>query len=486
MHKPMTKTALLATVSGLVGLVGLVAAEPSAHAFTTGGHFTATDRGLKRAGFDVNAIRHVQAANYMVDHMVNMRSEILLEDGTAQRASNVAKFFHMDGLWLAGYIEREFAFIDKALAKGVADGKARRDPRVILDALGIASHAVQDFYSHANFADVDWQSWKGTRIVTMDDTPRDLWDNPLLTGRWAESTDVKRLLTGMPSVGGPYGSAPESSYPNHGSSAKECSTADGQKDCGVNHDGARRRNNLVAIMMAAEATFDLAERAKSLLQDPTLWSGVQRPGPSSGVDRAMDRAQAMSMAAGQWGYERSESYAQIVIAYAATGGTTSFDVAWAGTLLSMWSAAPTAHATGGGADPFPPNHVTLFGLKQPVAPPDPSIYAGSYGVVWGGRRGTLELVVSAPYLKGRLSIDNKVFKDNDIRVRADGGLELQLGATENTADPKLTGIVYVTGTSRELSGFLRDSVAGVPDGFVASKQRLSGIVTPTPPTTIRQ
>ncbi len=465
------KTARTALAT-LAALVAQAAAAPSAQAFTTGGHFTATARGLKRAGFDGNAIRHVQAANYNVDHMVNLPNKILLEDGDAQKGKNVVRFFHMDGLHLTGYIDREFAFIDAAMKKAVQDAKGRRDPKIILNALGIASHAIQDFYSHSNMADIDWTAWKGSRVVTLEDVPVDMWQSPLITGRWSDPADVKGLFSGMPSAGGPYGNAGVPNYPAHGSSTQECSVADGQKECGLNHDGGRRRSNLVAIMMAAEATFDLAERTKTQVADPALWAQVVNPGASSAVDHQIERAQAMSMAAGQWGSERGESYVQIAIAFAATGGTTSWDRAWTSTLFSMWLAAPTAHATGGGANPFPANNVTLFGLRQPTTPPNPGIYAAGYNVVWGGRRGSLDVAVSAPNLVGTLTIDNKIYRDTSIREAADGGLQMKLRSSDNVV---LTGTLYVTGLNRELSGFLRDGVAGVPDGFVAVKRKIGDV-----------
>lgn len=470
------------TLSTLAALGIVMGVESAAHAFTTGGHFTATERGLRRAGFDTNGIRHVQAANYGVDHMVNIPDAIMPADSIFQRAKNVTRFFHSDGLWHIGYVERELAFVDAAVKSVVLSAKARRDPQTILHVLGIASHAIQDFYSHANFADIDWQAYKGTRIVTMDDVPRDLWESPLISGRWSEPSDVRRLLTGQPSVGGPYGNAPEPAYPHHGSSTKECSPSDGQKDCGVNHDGARRRNNLVAIMMAAEATFDLAERARLLVSDAQLWAQVQHPGASNGVNHALERAQAMSMAAGQWGYERSESYVQIAIAFASTSSITSFDVDWQRTLFAMWTAAPTAHAMGGGADPFPPNNVTLFGLPQPHSPANAASFVGSYSVLWGQRRGGLELSTGQG-LTAVLTLDNQQYRQVFTRERADGGIELVL--RQSTAPTVvLTGTVYVTGPNRDLAGYLRDGAAGTPDGFVATKRRFNN-VTPVRPDSVK-
>lgn len=54
---------------------------------------------------------------------------------------------------------------------------------------------------------------------------------------------------------------------------------------------------------------------------------------------------------------------------------------------------------------------------------------------------------------------------------------MKLASSDNVV---VTGTVYVTGPNRDLSGFLRDGVAGVPDGFVAIKRKLGELAPGRP------
>lgn len=460
-----------------MALVGLAAFEGNADAFSTGNHFSATERGLMRAGFDWNAVRHVQAANYACDHFDNfdvLPAEVqsnLPKDWNVPRVINVVKYLHADGLENKAMIEREFAWIDLALKKVIADAKAKRDHRRILSALGIASHAIQDFYSHSMFADVDWRPWEGSQIITFDELPRDLWESPFLSGRWARPDDVRGLLSGLPGKGSPYGNVPApTAYPRHGNAWTECAS-ESQKDCNLNHDGVRRRNHLNALLSASEATFDLAQRVKTLVDDAALWTAVTAPGASRGVDFAIHRAQLFSMAGGQWGFERGESTVQIAFAALATTCLPScdvyrFDGDWISTVLAMWIAAPPTNAKEPNmAEYYPPRGTPLFDIPQPTST-GAGAYAGTYDVLWGAKRGTLELFPNgAVPLTATLTIDGKAYKQSPVLLR-NGGLDLAVLDAARSA--MFTGQIFPA--NGELAGYLRDN-AGVPDGFAARARR---------------
>jgi hypothetical protein len=460
----------------------LLAATTEASAFSTGGHFTATDRALKRSGFDVNGIRHVQASNYTVDHMANLKDIVMDEDRVPQRTKNICLYFHFDALHSSGLIEREFAFIDKGLRRIATDAKARRDPRMVLNALGIASHAVQDFYSHSNIADFDWFKWKGARIVTFDDLPRDVWESPGITDRWMDAGDVRRLLSGQSSSNVHF-SAPEGNYPSHGAADKECTATTGHVVCGVNHDGAQRRNNLDAILMASEATFDLVERMKAYVGDAALWNQVQHPGESAATGVAWSRAQDESMGARQWGWESdSPNKYQVASAFLAyqfsafATGLLQFDGSWEDVLRTMWLEAPTEHAIGGGADPFPAANQPTFGLLQPTpaTATTGAPYIGGYNVLWGARRGGLDVVNGAQGgLAATLQIENTTYQQASIRLRPDKGLEIRLSS--GAPARYFTGVFYLTGGNRDLVGYLRDAATGVPDGFAATRSQRGNV-----------
>lgn len=473
-----------AIVIGAALVASALAARP-AEAFSTGGHFTATERGLKRAGFRPAAIRAAQAANYYVDHMVNTKDVQFSSSSDDQKAKNIALFFHFDSLWNAARVDREFAWMDRASKAMVLQAKSRRDPQAVLNVLGITLHAIQDFYSHSVFADVDWLSWRGTRIVTMDDLPRDLWESPLLQGRWAIGSDTKGLLSGHSGsfYGAPPATAQYAQFPGHGDAYDECLGGQSQKACGLNHDGARRRNGLVAIMMAAEATYDVAKRFETWIADPAFWSSVVSFGDDAGVNAAWYRAQRMSAAAGQWGYETPVSKifqaTQLLAAWSATRCSTlapncpmnQWERTWYPQIIGMFAAAPPGVATGGGAPRQPPTGTPVFEIAVP--PPNLAPYVGSFDVVWGVKRGTLELSSSSGRLVGTLAVDNRVWTvESTPRV---SGVDVRASSGAVT----LSGKVFVTGADNELTGFLRDGAGGVPDGLVAVRsKRLPGVVAP--------
>lgn len=471
-----------AIVFGAALLGPALAARP-AEAFSTGGHFTATERGLKRAGFRPTAIRAAQAANYYVDHMVNTKDIQFNDSSDDQKAKNISLFFHFDSLWNAARVDRELAWMERASRTMVLQAKSRRDPQAVLNVLGITLHAIQDFYSHSVFADIDWMSWRGTRIVTMDDLPRDLWENPLLQGRWAIASDEKGLLSGHAGTfyGGPPPGFPQ--FPGHGDAYEECTGGQSQKQCGLNHDGARRRNGLVAIMMAAEATYDVAKRFETWIADPAFWSSVVGFADNAGVNAAWYRAQRMSAAAGQWGYETPVSKVfqatQLLSAWSATRCSTlapncpmnQWERTWYPQIIGMFAAAPPGVATGGGAPRQPPEGTPIFEIAVP--PPNLAPYSGVFDVVWGAKRATLELSSASGRVAGTLVLDGKVWAV-DATPRASGvDVRAVLGAA------MLTGKVFVTGPGSDLTGFLRDAVGGVPDGFLAVRsKRLPGVVAP--------
>ena len=480
-----------AIVFGAALVASALAASP-AEAFSTGGHFTATERGLKRAGFRAPAIRAAQAANYYVDHMVNTMDAQFSASSDDQKAKNIALFFHFDSLWNAARVEREFAWMERAAKAMVLQAKSRRDPQAVLNVLGITLHAIQDFYSHSVFADVDWSSLRGTRIVTIDDLPRDLWESPLLQGRWASASDSKGLLSGH--AGSFYGAPPEgptyAQFPGHGDAYEECAGGQSQKACGLNHDGARRRNGLVAIMMAAEATYDVAKRFESWVADPALWASVVSFGDDAGVNAAWYRAQRMSAAAGQWGYETPVSKwfqgTQLLSAWSATRCSSlapncpmnQWERTWYPQIIGMFAAAPPGVATGGDAPRQPPTGTPIFELAVPT--PNLAPYTGVFDVVWGTKRATLDLSISSGRLVGTLGMDGRQWR-LATTPRASG---VDLVASSDAVT--LSGKVFVTGPNNELTGFLRDGVYGVPDGLVAvrSKRPLPVVVPRGVSTTV--
>ena len=95
------------------------------------------------------------------------------------KAVNVTRYYHFDGLADAAAVAREIAWLDEQAQAVVRRAAKRKRVAPIVYALGIVLHAVQDFYSHSNFADVDWRPLAGTRVVTLDTLPNHVWASTL-------------------------------------------------------------------------------------------------------------------------------------------------------------------------------------------------------------------------------------------------------------------------------------------------------------------
>jgi hypothetical protein len=484
--------------------VSTTTATSSAQAFSTGNHFIATDRGLTRAGFDNDAILHVQAANYNVDHHFNLVDEVMPASGLMQRGKNVSMFFHADDLHTRPEVERDLIAMDRWVRAVVLEAKPKRDHRAILNAIGFTLHALQDFYSHSNFADFDWVAWKGARVVTMEDVPRDIWENPLFTGRWSKPDDSKGLFSGW-STSKVHGGKPgyDPNYPGHESAWKECHAGVSAKECGLNHDGARRRNSLLAVLMAAEATYDFAERVRLLVGDAALWNKIQHPGGDIATALEWNRAQALSTAGGQWGAEHEESKLKVVVAWATTHCTLlaaiqcPWEDKWRDNFFTAFQSAPTGHAQSGGGEMFPAASVPELPLPA-TNPVVPAVYAGVYTVTWGMKKGVLTInPVANNKMAGELVVENdgpanapsnngapvpgtgsRTYRQTALWMR-NGALELSLRTPDDRFG--VSGVVYMTAsaTTRDLAGYLRDSVdGGTPDGFAAVRR--SGGAGPGP------
>ena len=471
------------------GLSVLLAAatESPAAAFDTGGHFIITQRALSAEGFSGSAIRAVQAATYLPDFWAQYPSWAAFSDGSVQKASNEAQYFHCDSLYNPERIEREMAWHAVAMKTVLARAKATRDVPAIIHVLGILTHATQDFYSHANFADVDWLAWKGTNFPVLSDLPREVWQNPLLATRWAEPDDVRGLLSGSSSAYQPKPVfARYTNFPSHGSATTPCTT-EGGKACGVNHDNAQRRSNLAAHIIAAEATKELAHQVRETLDDAALWSEVTHYDGGAEAKDAWGFAQATSMAAGEWGSDGAgKSYIQLGIAIEQWACVSCPLMRWTGkgfsVLFALYDAAPPAHATGGGAPQVPAAGVPLFSLPVTSQATLPQ-FAGAYSISWGTKKGIMTLGTQGGGLSGTLTADGVRYT---IVSAVLNGTGLDINVSDfNTPNNFISGKLFPVGfvgpkTGVELAGYMRDAQRGVPDGFHASSLRLAPAVAGNP------
>ena len=77
-------------------------------------------------------------------------------------------------------------------------------------------------------------------------------------------------------------------------------------------------------------------------------------------------------------------------------------------------------------------------------------------------------------LAGTLTLDNRVYKQLQIRIRQ-GGLDIDAAAADGA---RVDGILYPVGPSKDLTGYLRDSVTAIPDGFHGTRTAQNVAIKP--------
>lgn len=472
-----------------------------ASAYNTGNHTKATEWGLSRVGFSPSAIQAVAVANFQVDYMVNKPTSAQLSPKTTL----ITKYFHFDDLDTARAIDREFAWMEQGARVAVQRAAARNDPERIVNALGIVLHAVQDFYSHSNFADVDWVPLTGQRVTTWDDVPVDLRFAPL-GGAWFTADRAigeKRGVVGGNAASAHINKTPLSQpgWPGHGDSYVKCDRAQNGVACGLNHDGVPRRGNLTSMLIAARASGQWADKFRGWVNNPALW---QRVTSFSGgyVKDCYERMQAAASAANQWGWDASQGGATTALrmlgALASEGCEWDWqDNRWASVLHEMYLETVTERIKiptfdGQGRPPRIveyPSDRPEFTMPAPPAPFDPAAFVGSYAVTWGASTGTLQLTRSGDLVQGTLTLAGATLSLVPARPQGSAlDLTVQLPAPmdqhQASRPPVTSGRVHLMTKTRDaLAGFLRNG-DGVPNGFVAQRRPDRGVVLPVRPAVL--
>lgn len=433
-------------------------------AFNTGNHFTATQEGLARAGFSPGAIAMAKIANYEVDLVVNLPDKALRGPLKGLKvAKTMTRYFHFDGLWGPAEIERELGWLHAAartVVKKAANDPTARNVRRIVHVLGIVLHAVQDFYSHSNFADVDWRRLTGRPIVTIDDLPRHLWAEFSPRSRFATATRAEAGIFSGSASTKPYGQPPArfgGAFPGHGG-AKTCDSGMGHRDCGMNHDSVVRRGHLTALLMAIEATYRTAKKFEEWV-GAAVWKRVKSV-EYAASGPCLRRAQIMSSAVGQWGYPGDESTWKLLGALAdqavhAEWCNVLWEVQWGKDLGQLFRAAPPVKLAGTDAP--------AFELPREAAV-SASRFGGTYRLTLGDAAGSLTLAETGGKLTGSLTLGGKTYSLS----AAVSGSALSLRASA-TGENEIIATLYLTGTSA-LAG-VGGRAGGPPDACYAERAR---------------
>jgi hypothetical protein len=130
-----------------------LAASPLAYAFDTGHHFDATRTVLHERGFGETAIEIAQIYNWLTDYYSISPTSKTPIQGAREVKADVEKL-HFDNLFTPREIAVTWGWLIHNLETATREAARDERPEHALILLGIAVHAVQDFYTHSNWVEL--------------------------------------------------------------------------------------------------------------------------------------------------------------------------------------------------------------------------------------------------------------------------------------------------------------------------------------------
>lgn len=151
-----------------------------AYAFDTGHHSDLTRAAMQHYGFQKDAIKVVQVANWLTDFYSNHPNKFT---GSRPKVSSYLNKLHFDNLTTPDELKKYWSRLVKNTRDSVQFATSQKDELMFLTVLGHSLHAVQDFYSHSNW---------------VEEHPR-APNAPYRTVTWfsAPAADLERIVTGI-------------------------------------------------------------------------------------------------------------------------------------------------------------------------------------------------------------------------------------------------------------------------------------------------
>jgi hypothetical protein len=255
-----------AAILALVLSPALFAGEASA--FDTSYHESLTEDALDASGIPRGSLAEklVQVSSWYADLFSLDPRSLALE-------------VHFDNLGSPREVVERWERIGQVVDEKLDALLRKKDPRATLLLLGLVLHGVQDFYAHANWADVDWSREGFREDAIYEDIPRRV----LLSVKDAKG---RELHTGFWSL---TGSAPPGQ----------------ERHEELNKDHAKRPHHDEAYRMAARASRRWVERFREKLEgDPVLSFSALARQEDSRLEHlartALQGAENVSRAVGTW------------------------------------------------------------------------------------------------------------------------------------------------------------------------------------------
>ena len=129
-------------------------------AFDVGHHFDQSRPILAAQGFSESAIRSALIANWLTDYYSNAPDH-------DQALKSSLELLHFDNLEGYPAVRRHFYWLMANTAKLTREAALKRDRIQFLAVMGMAMHAMQDFYSHANWVELFPRHQDGSFNTTL-------------------------------------------------------------------------------------------------------------------------------------------------------------------------------------------------------------------------------------------------------------------------------------------------------------------------------
>ncbi len=374
----------------------------SAHAYSAGPHHAATSAGLQGL-FKQSAIDAVYIANFQVDYMyqkdsaahcwhpnpdeigdcagADFKDAIGCTDKNCHAPGHQTQYFHFDDYPTGAWIERGLIGIERAARKVALQARKQNNPRMVIDSLGIALHAIQDMYSHSSIPEQDWHAWTGSSVLPLGDVPREMWTTSQFENLYSHRTSTgfdipqNKVVENQFNMWNiPAGAKPAlADWPKHGPGSHACKPGENAKNesCGINHDSVLRSRHLHSLLLAIAGTRDLAQKVGVWLKDETFWQNVKSYDGGKNVAECNWRARRLSNLTGEWGYPTGamHKFTMFLELIADDCSDNWQDNHWSSVLNTMYHSLAEA-----------PKHKAA----------DPAL-SGTYAVVMGDKIGTLSL-----------------------------------------------------------------------------------------------
>lgn len=234
-----------------------------AHAFDTGHHSDLTREAMAPEGFGDAPIRVVQLQNWLVDYYSNRPL------GPKDQANTL----HFDNLFTADQLRNYMGRFKNNTKSLIQQAARNRDPVKVLTVMGMTLHAVQDFYSHSNWAELHARTAGG----------------PYRTETWWGGALPSGLYTAR--AGHYSGPTPPSYVQPHGGYTS-----------GLNHDSYNRPRWDEAYVFAYVGSREWVRALGNWVNEanPGFWNTVKAYNPAGGDKSDLDRDHWAAYRVSEW------------------------------------------------------------------------------------------------------------------------------------------------------------------------------------------